>query len=186
MSSLTVLDVFRGVLEKIESAKMPYMVVGSVGSIIYGEPRMTKDMDVVVHVLPKDTGTFPRLFSSEEYYCPPPEVLRDEIVGKGQFNLIHHQSGLKVDIIIRKDSEHGLEEFRRRKRVTFWEGFDAFVATAEDVILKKLAYYREGQSEKHLRDIRGILANTEVDGGYIEHWTEKLGLSDLWKSVSEQ
>lgn len=144
--------------------------------MIYGEPRMTHDLDLVVEVAPGDAARFGELFPEERFYCPPIEVIRSEIVHRGQFNLIHHDSGLKIDLMIRKETAHGRGEFARRRRVPFWEGTEAFVASAEDVILKKLDFFRQGGSEKHLRDIRGILAETEIDRAYLDLWVGKLGL----------
>src|SRR3989338_6794806 len=106
---------FLEVTQKLETADIPYMIVGSVASMTYGEPRMTHDLDLVVQVLPKDAAKFEQIFSSEEYYCPPEEIVKPEILRQGQFNLIHHDTGLKIDIVIRKNSEHAKTEFARRE-----------------------------------------------------------------------
>lgn len=177
------IGIFRDLLRRLEGAGIPYMVVGSVASIVYGEARLTRDMDVVVDIRPEDTVRFAGLFDPVEFYCPPVEVLRQEVVERGQFNLLHQESGLKIDVVLRKDTEHGREEFSRRARVPFWEGFDAFLASPEDVIIKKLAFYREGGSDKHLADVRGILAETAVDKEYIGRWVNRLGLAEIWRGI---
>ena len=97
--------------------------------------------------------------------------------------MIHHESGLKIDMMIRKQSPHAIEEFRRRRRISFWKGFEAFLACPEDVIIKKLEFYREGGSEKHLTDIRGILANTKVDQDYLDNWLTELQLGKYWSKL---
>ncbi len=184
MSSLPqVMEVFQDVLSRLEEAQLPYMVVGSLSSIVYGEPRMTKDMDLVVDIPVQQAHQFEKLFPFEGFYCPPLEVLKAEVVARGQFNLIHHNSGLKIDIIVRKQSPHAIEEFKRRQKVSFWKGFEASIASPEDVIIKKLDYYREGGSEKHLSDIRGILANSPIDQNYLDHWLQTLGLTEVWKNI---
>jgi hypothetical protein len=185
MSLPAIMTVFQDVLERLDGAGIPYMVVGSLSSIVYGEPRMTKDMDIVVDVQAQDAEKFEQLFPFEGFYCPPGEILKAEIVSRGQFNLIHHESGLKIDLIVRKQSPHSIEEFKRRQKVSFWHGFEATLASPEDVILKKLEYYRDGGSEKHITDIRGILANTKIDQAYLENWVVKLGLKEVWGKVSE-
>lgn len=167
-------------LEKLEKNNIPYMVVGSIASMIYGEPRMTHDMDVVIHLPPQDAQKFATMFPDDEYYCPPEEVIRAEIVHRGQFNLIHHESGLKIDIVIRKSTEFAATEFGRRRKAPFWNGHQVYIASPEDVIIAKLEYLRQGGSEKHTKDIRGILAETEVDQTYLDHWVQKLGLSPQW------
>ncbi len=180
----SILDVFQEVLTRLEDAELPYMVVGSLSSIVYGEPRMTKDMDIVIDIPAHAVSKFEVFFPLEGYYCPPSEILKDEIINRGQFNLLHHESGLKIDFIVRKQSAHALEEFRRRRKISFWKGFEAYIASPEDVILKKLDYYREGSSEKHLNDIRGILANTEVDQTYLKKWILTLGLNSIWRIIN--
>lgn len=172
--------VFQEVIQTLEGNSIEYMVVGSVASIVYGEPRLTKDMDVVIELAPADTRKIPRIFPTEKFYSPPVEILGDEIMNRGHFNLIHHDSGLKIDLMIRKNSEHARAEFARRRKIELWEGFFASVATPEDVIIKKLVYFVEGGSEKHIRDIQGILSNSDLDLGYIEDWVMKLGLADAW------
>ena len=180
MSLNNIMHVIKEVLTRFEEAQIPYMVVGSLSSIVYGEPRMTKDMDVVIDIPSSEINKFNELFPSEGFYCPPIEVLRDEIIQRGQFNLIHHESGLKVDIIVRKDSPHSREEFGRRRKTFFGSDFQTYIAAPEDVIIKKLEYYREGCSEKHIKDIKGILSQTQVDREYLKKWIRQLGLEKEW------
>lgn len=177
-------DVFAALIQRLEGAQIPYMIVGSIASIIYGEPRLTKDMDLVVDIAPTDARRFGRLFPLEEYYAPPPEVLDDEIVRRGQFNVLHHASGLKIDFVVRKNTAYARTEFSRRRKLTFWDSVEAFVAAPEDVIIQKLAYFREGGSEKHLLDIRGILSQTAVEHSYMQEWIVRLKLEDEWCAVS--
>lgn len=177
------IDVFNMVIKKLESENIPYMVVGSVASMVYGEPRMTHDMDLVIDVLPQSASKIEALFPIEEFYCPPIEVLKAEVVERGQFNLIHQGTGIKIDMMIRKNSDHGQTEFERRQKVPFWQNTEVYIATPEDIIIKKLSFYREGQSEKHIKDIRGVLAETSVDEVYLQSWIEKLGLSKEWSKI---
>lgn len=183
MTGPDLLSVFEAVLTSLEKVSVDYMVVGSVASMIYGEPRLTKDMDVVIEVQPTGMDLLYGAFPEKDYYVPPKEILQAEITARGQFNLIHHASGLKIDLIIRKNSPHAIEEFQRRQKKPFGDRFDAFVAAPEDVIIKKLGYFREGGSEKHLNDIRGILAHTEIDRSYLERWIRDLGLGDIWRRI---
>lgn len=182
-NSPDLLITFQNVLQKLDDAQIDYMVVGSVASILYGEPRMTRDMDIVVELKSGAVRKLNSSFSFEEYYIPPDETMTSEIVGRGQFNLIHHASGLKIDFIIRKDTPHAIQEFNRRRKVPFTSDFTAWVASPEDVIIKKLSYYREGGSEKHLSDIRGILAQTDIDETYLNRWISELDLQKQWKKV---
>ncbi len=182
----SLIEVFSQVIQRLELEKIEYMVVGSIASLVYGEPRLTKDLDLVLALHPRDLLKLEKMFSSDEFYCPPIEVMTDELLRQGQCNLIHPSSGLKIDLIFRKNTEHASEEFSRRQRVTLWEGFTAQVAAPEDVIIKKLEYFREGQSQKHLQDIRGILALTPVDESYLQSWIRRLGLANQWALISPE
>lgn len=145
---------------------------------------MTKDMDIVIDILPTDAQKLEQIFPQDIFYCPPSEILADEITHRGQFNILHHDTGLKIDFVIRKNTEYGKTEFARRHRLPIWENTNAFVATPEDVIVAKLRYYREGGSEKHLTDIRGILSQTAIDSAYLNLWLTTLHLEDEWKAVT--
>ncbi|MBI5179289.1 MAG: nucleotidyl transferase AbiEii/AbiGii toxin family protein [Nitrospinae bacterium] len=160
------------------------MVVGSMAVMVYGEPRMTHDLDLVVDIPPQDAEKIETLFPAGEFYCPPLEFLRSEIVRQGQFNLIHNESGLKIDVIIRKQTDHAICEFGRKRKVPFWQGSEVYIASAEDIVIKKLEFFRLGGSEKHIRDIRGILAETEVDAAYLQEWVSRLGLAEQWLKVN--
>lgn len=179
------LPVFFDVLRRLDEAGIEHMVVGSVASMVYGEPRLTHDLDVVVDLKPTDALHIEALFPAADFYVPPPEVIRDEVVRRGQFNLIHHDSGLKVDLVVRKATPHARAEFQRRRRTVLYDDFAVVVASAEDVILKKLEYFREGGSAKHATDIRGVLAQTEVDRAYLDEWVATLGLGAVWREVVE-
>lgn len=177
------LKTFRTVLEKLEGAKIDYMVVGSIASILYGETRMTRDMGLVVELKTNISNNLKSIFSESEFYLPPDEIISNEIASRGQFNLLHVESGLKVDFIVRKASPHSIEEFKRRKKMPFTKDFSAWLASPKDVIIKKLSYYREGGSDKHLTDIRGILLQTEIDQSYLTHWINELQLESYLKKV---
>lgn len=179
----SMIEVFAAVIKKLENGKIPYMVVGSIAAMIYGEPRLTHDMDLVIDILPGDVGKFNTIFPSEEFYCPPKEVLNPEVTERGQFNIIHPNTGIKIDMMVRKSSDHAREEFNRRQKVPLWKGLHAYLATPEDVIIKKLSFFREGGAQKHLKDIRGIMAESVIDEAYLHRWIEKLKLESEWEQV---
>ncbi len=79
-------------------------------------------------------------------------------------------------------------EFARRNRCEVFPDQDAYFASPEDVIIKKMEYYKEGGSEKHLRDITGILkvSGESVDRGYITDWAKRLDLSEIWNAILER
>ncbi|MGE0761728.1 MAG: hypothetical protein AB7N80_00480 [Bdellovibrionales bacterium] len=173
----------RDVVIRLDEENIPYFLVGSLGSMYYGRPRFTKDVDLVVQLRPGVVVKFTQIFPIEDYYCPPIEVLTDEVVRRGSFNLIHQQSGIKIDIVLYKDTEYHQSEFSRRAKVEITPQFEVYIAAPENIILKKLDYYREGGAEKHLTDIREILAGAKVDDEYLQLWIEKLGLQAEWGKI---
>jgi len=134
------------------------MVTGSVAAIYYGEPRMTNDVDIVVFLRPEDALRLEPAFPQTEFYCPPRETIQIEQARaqRGHFNLIHHESGFKADIYLAgADSLHSWGLARRQ--LAEIEGDQIFFAPPEYVILRKLQFFREGKSTKHLRDIHRMI-----------------------------
>lgn len=179
----SILDVLKEVTDHFQTLGIEYMVVGSVGSMVYGRTRSTLDIDLVVKIKSSSVGAFCKKFEQPEYYCPPLEILDDEVARQGLFNLVHISSGIKVDIILVKDTDFYRSEFSRKRKIEFLPGLSFFVASPEDIIIKKLDYYREGGSGKHLEDIRAMLISTTIEIEYIEEWISILGLTTQWNAV---
>jgi hypothetical protein len=115
-----------------------------------------------------------------------PESIQRALRRRTSFNLIHPSSGLKVDFMVAEESSFNESRFRRVQKVRTGVGDPVPFASPEDVILKKLEFYREGGSKKHLRDIAGVLRTSEgVDREYIEHWAEILGVLAEWQEANE-
>ena len=180
---IAVAEGLKATLHCLENSRIDYMVVGSIATAVYGEPRLTRDLDVVVQVKDQAAKIFLEYFPTSEFYVPPEVVLVQEFSHRGQFNLLHMNSGLKIDVVVQKPTAHGVAEFERRRQVEMLPNVKAWIASPEDLIIAKLRYYREGESEKHLRDIRGILAQTPVDHSYLSGWTQSLHLTEQWQKV---
>jgi hypothetical protein len=180
------LNLFRIFVSRLNNLSIPYMITGAVASIIYGEPRLTNDIDLVIDLSPDDVETFADAFPIEDFYCPPPEVIRVEIgrSQRGHFNLIQHATGFRADIYAAGRDELHRWGLKNRKPVEL-KGEKFWLAPVEYVILRKLEYYREGESEKHLRDISGILAFSadEIDIKMLEAQIEKRGPKKEWTTA---
>ena len=165
-----------------ETHAIPYRVVGSLASMAFGEPRFTNDIDIAAELTENHLADLFRSFPAPEYYLSEPAA-RDAIRRKAQFNIIHPASGLKVDIFIPKDSEFSRTESHRAIRITSEGEYSAWFGSPEDIILNKLIYFREGGSQKHLRDIAGMmkLLLQKLDRDYIDSWSLKLGVSNEWQ-----
>ena len=175
------LERIAGILENLH---IPYLVTGSVAAMAFGEPRMTNDIDIVAAVGYEHVGGLMAAFPEEDFYISE-DAIRDAVRHQTQFNIIHPASGMKIDIIIRKNTRFNDSRFSRIRRIKAGEDFETNFAAPGDIILMKMHYYREGGSEKHLRDISGILkiSGPEVDKGYIALWAERLNLMDIWNLI---
>lgn len=168
----------------LEGLGVAYMVGGSHASMYYGEPRQTNDIDVVADLRPNHIDGLVAAFPFPDYYLDA-QAAREAVQTQGQFNIIHPASGLKVDVILPRQTPYDREEFRRRQKLPLGPGREAYFARPEDVILYKMVYYREGGSDKHLRDIAAMLqiSASDLDQGYIDRWARELSLTDIWQAV---
>ncbi len=175
------LSVLKIVAETLDRAGIRYMVSGSMAMNFYAEPRMTRDIDLVVELMSADGPRIVDLFGAEFYLDP--DAVRDAIARRGMFNLIHRALVLKVDFIVRKDETYRREEFSRRRKARI-EDFDVFLVAAEDLILSKLDWTKGRRSEIQLSDVRNLIDSvSDLDWPYLERWGADLGVSDLLLEV---
>ena len=171
----------------LEQAALRYMLTGSVASMVYGLPRFTHDLDLVLDISTADVAAFVTLFPLDSYYCPPEEVITIEVRRRqhGHFNLIHHQTGYKADIYLFGQDELHHWAMENRRRISLESGYSTWIAPPEYVIIRKLEYYREGGLEKHLNDIRGMLeiSGEQINRQIIAEWVTRKGLTPTWASV---
>ncbi|MCW1923504.1 hypothetical protein OKA05_13145 [Luteolibacter arcticus] len=177
-------DLIELFVRPLEQAAIEYMISGSVASSIYGEPRSTLDIDLAVFPDPGKLALFPSLFPEQDFYLPPLDVIQIECrrETRGHFNIIHHDSGLKADIYPSRAHPDLPWAIRNRRRVATVGG-DVWVAPPEYLILMKLEFFREGSQPKHLRDIAGVLAQQEIDRGWIAGAVAKLCLEKQWEEA---
>lgn len=181
---MTIDVLMRLAAERLEALRLPYFVTGSYASSIYGEPRSTADVDIVVALTEPAIPAFCAAFPEPEFYLSD-DAVRDAVRRCSMFNAIHTESVYKIDFMVANDS--GLNEcrFDRRRRLTTKQGFSTYFASPEDVIVSKLLFYGEGRSDKHLRDIAGILRiqADRLDRAYIDRWASRLGVAEIWEAV---
>mgnify|MGYP001589980093 CR=1 FL=1 len=177
-------ELLKHIANTFESLKIQYLITGSIASIFYGEPRFTNDIDVVADIREEHIPALLKHFPESEFYLSE-DAIRDAIRHKYQFNIIHPSSGLKVDIIIRKDDDFNDSRFKRVKRFSPIEKTEANFSSPEDVIIMKMKYYKGGGSEKHIRDITSMMkiSGEMIDRDYIEYWAKRLALLDIWKAI---
>jgi hypothetical protein len=180
-------ELFLLFVRPLNLAGFRYMVTGSVAAIFYGEPRLTHDVDLVAFLNDADIRRLAEIFPSADFYLPPPEVIAAEAhrEQRGHFNIIHAETGFKADVYPTGRDDLNAWGFRLRRRVPF-EGDMVVLAPPEYVIVRKLEYYREGGSEKHLRDIRSILAisGDQLDRASLNQWVQRCGVQSEWQLAS--
>jgi hypothetical protein len=170
-----------------ESLGIPYFITGSMASIAQGEPRFTNDIDVVADIPLNLVPALATAFPSPEFYLSE-QAVREAITRRFQFNILQISSGLKVDVIIPPDDDFNRARRNRIVRLNIDSHSTGWFASPEDVILKKLCYYREGGSEKHLRDSAGLLIvqAERIDNDYLNDWAGKLGVAEELQVVRER
>lgn len=171
------IDVLRDISRRFEQAGVAFMMTGSMAMNYYAQPRMTRDIDVVIAISPEDVERIAALFRPD--YFVSEENIREAVAQETLFNLIHQESVIKVDCIVRKVGEYRKMEFDRRQPVVIRD-FTTFIVSKEDLIISKLAWSQDSHSEIQRLDIRNLLS-TGYDEAYVKRWTRELGLVNFLK-----
>jgi hypothetical protein len=180
-------DLIEIFITPLESRNFDYLITGSVASTFYGEPRLTHDIDLVIMLRISDIDAFISLFPASNFYCPPKEIIHIELSRRpfAHFNLVHHDSGYKADIYpFTGDPLHSWA-FKNRRRIELDDEIKIWVAPPEYVILRKLQYFREGGSDKHLSDIKKMINSgaLQIDSEVFQEWIEQLELQKEWQKA---
>jgi len=153
------------------------MVTGSIASAVYAVPRMTRDIDIVIHIAPAEGEKLIAAFK-DDYYLDD-ETLLQAVRHQGMFNVIDQRTIIKIDFIIRKDDEYRRVEFDRRRQVAI-NGYRVWMVAPEDLILSKLLWGGKSESELQFRDVKQLLSVVKkMDTAYLRDWAARLGVADL-------
>ncbi len=165
---------------------LPYMITGGAAAIVYGEPRLTNDLDIVLAMRSADAALVAAAFVADETYVPPVEVLEIEAARRthGHFNVIHGPTSLRADVYIAGHDPLHAWGLARRRTLRIGE-LDVSIAPPEYVIVRKLEYAAQGGGDRHLRDIRRILDRrlAPIDDNAIDEFAAARGLRELWRSA---
>ncbi len=175
-------DILKIVAGRLNDAEIDYMLSGSVALTFYGKPRMTRDINIVVMLPLEHVDGFVKLFE-EDFY-----IDKDMIVGairnQSMFNIIHLDTVIKVDFIIRKNQEYRILEFNKRKKMKL-EDREISVVSLEDLIVSKLYWAKDSFSEMQIKDILGLL-DLDFDMNYVKEWCARLGLDLILRRVLDE
>ncbi|MCK4664161.1 MAG: hypothetical protein KAT68_14935 [Bacteroidales bacterium] len=168
-----ILKLLHRITKSLEDKKIDYMLSGSIALNIYIVPRMTLDIDIVVELHEKNIKDFLSIFS-KNYYLNT-NTVKKETKNHGMFNIIDYETGFKIDFIVRKETEFRKLEFERRRKIKIID-FDIWIVSSEDLIISKIEWIQQLQSDKQIQDIKNLIANIKIDKEYIKKWCKKLNL----------
>ena len=177
-------DLLRFAVGIIEGLGLRYFVTGSMASMRYGEARLTNDIDIVIELPVARVVELCARFPADDFYVSE-DAGRAAAMNGGQFNIIHPESGLKVDLIVARPDSAGHARFDRARSLPVDGGGSAMFTSPEDSIVSKLEFFREGESDKHLRDIASILKirGEQLDLDYISSWVSQNGMEEVWNAL---
>jgi hypothetical protein len=178
---LNEMEILALVGKRLEDLHVPYYVGGGIASITHGEERLTKDADVVIRILPVHIPRFVKALEND--FVISADAVQDALTQRYAFNIIHIDTAFKIDFYpITDEDEMEIDAFARRQRIDIGTG-EIWMASAEDVILAKLRWFRKGgeTSEKQWRDVLGVLKvqGDNLDFAYLEQQGKRFGLADL-------
>jgi hypothetical protein len=181
------IELLQFTVEALQRIDVLYAIIGSFASGIWGESRFTQDIDILIELPPDRVPNLCDSFPSD-YFFVSLAAAKLAAESFGQFNVIHPASGNKVDFMVSGQNAWTSTELIRKLDIELFPGRLAAVASPDDVILGKLIYFREGGSDKHLRDIAGILKISShlVDRDYIAKTAVDLGIDETWRLVTSQ
>jgi hypothetical protein len=179
-------DLLAYLVKTLEHIGIPYALGGSLGAMSYGEPRFTRDIDVVIELSARDVPRLIADFSWPEFYLDEATV-REAVRNGGQFNAIHPNSGMKIDFYVSSDDVENSQIAGARTRRDIW-GVRVKVSPPEELITKKMEYYDNGGSDKHLRDILAMLDVSwdDMDLERVASLAQRNGLAHVWEDVLKQ
>ena len=165
----------------LERLKIPYVITGGMAVLIWGRPRFTADIDIVVQMqAEKIDGLGKALIELGKAGYVDKEAMEQALEHRGEFNFIDGETGVKVDFWIKKGTKFGLQEFKKKKAKII-KGQRVYFISPENLILSKLEWYQKSQSTRHLEDIASILkiSGAKLDTRYLKQWAKKLKVSDV-------
>jgi hypothetical protein len=167
----------------LDAAKVPYMVVGSLGSMYYSMPRSTNDIDIVINPTPAQLNALLQSLPDDACYVNRATATA-ALSQLSMFNIIDYKTGWKVDFIIRKNRPFDVEAFSRRRPVHI-DGVEVVCVSAEDSILSKLEWAKASESDMQMRDVLSVvLVQSDVlDYSYLKNWAKELGVDDRLDAV---
>jgi small-conductance mechanosensitive channel len=182
---MTPQEVLREVIEKFEKYKIDYMITGSFASNLHGIPRTTFDVDIVISADFEKIKKF--IKEIEKNFYADLNMAKEAIDQKGIFNIVHYETGFKIDFIVKKVGSYYEKEFERRRPYKL-EDKVCFFASPEDTILSKLIWAKKAESERQFQDALGVarIQKKSLNYEYLKKWGDVLGVGDLLERLIKE
>ena len=175
------LKLLKLVSDRLSLANIEYMLSGSLALNFYAQPRMTRDIDIIININEEDVNKIYKLFKKDFYIDK--RMILDAIKNNSMFNIIHLDTVIKIDFIIRKNNEYRILEFNKREKKKI-NDIEIYVVSVEDLIISKLYWAKNSFSELQIRDVK-ILMKKDFDKEYVEKWCKNLKIDDILKKALE-
>ncbi|MBI5399715.1 hypothetical protein HZB07_03785 [Candidatus Saganbacteria bacterium] len=176
--------VLKAIIAKLNKLQIPYALTGGLAVSFYGEPRSTHDFDLVIQIA-AGGGIVKKLLANfaQDFYISEEGII-DALLHRTMFNIISHETSLKIDLWIMKEDEYNRTAFARRIKTSVLD-LDLFILSAEDLILSKLQWYKASEVEKHLNDVKRIITiqKDKLDFVYLNNWVSKLAVGETLKNL---
>lgn len=172
------LEVLKTVVQRLNDASIQYIVSGSIAGNFYAQPRMTRDVDIVIQLAHSDIDKIYNLFK-DDFYIDKISVA-EALKGRGMFNIIHNEKVVKIDFIIAQDTDYERMKFQR-KVIKKIDGINLDLISPEDLILSKLLWAKDSHSELQLKDVKNMISfnRNSLDLNYLKSWADRLSLNSL-------
>lgn len=179
-------ELLKSIAQIFERLNLPYLVTGGMAVLIWGRPRFTADIDIVVEIKPSDVeGLVKALRNLGKAGYIDENVAIYTVKGGGEFNFIDGVTGIKIDFWVSSNDPFDLSRFERRSAKEIL-GQKIYFTSPEDLILSKLKWFKESGSNRHLEDAESVMKISEkdLDRGYLEKWAEKLEITDGFQKLT--
>lgn len=175
------IDILKLVCSRLEEANVAYMLTGSFAANFYAVPRMTRDIDIVIEIPKSDVEKIFQIFQDDFYV--ERDAIFEALQYQSMFNIIHNESVIKIDLIVRKDSLYRNEEFQRRRRIKL-NNTEIWIVSPEDLIISKLVWAKESLSQIQIKDVKNLIQSVKsIDEKYIINWVRVLKLDSIYEKV---
>ena len=173
------------IAKTLEKLKISYLVTGGMAVLVWGRPRFTADIDIIIKLKSENVDKLEKALKTigEAGYIDK-AAIEEAIVRRGEFSFIDGETGVKVDFWVIKDDSFDLRQLKRRTRKEILDKRVYFI-TPEDLILNKLIWYKDCQSERHLEDVESVLkiSKSKIDLNYLKKWAKHKGVLGILNKI---